>query len=326
MAHVTALAAARHRVLADAGWDVNRDGLAGSPSIRVLCGEKAHVTVPRALRLLGIGSSSLVSVAADEQGRIRPEALREALAAGSGPTIVCAQAGEVNTGAVDPLPEIVAAGREAGAWLHLDGAFGLWAAASPRLAHLVEGAELFDSWATDAHKWLNVPYDNGVALCADREAHRAAMAMQADYLVHAEPEPGAARDQMEWNPEFSRRARGVPVYAALRSLGRSGVAALVERCCEHAQRFADELGRLDGVQVLNDVVLNQVLFRYETDDRTDEVMRAVQASGEAWMSGTVWDERKAIRISVSNWQTSEDDVERALAAFEAAYPTGAPAR
>jgi glutamate/tyrosine decarboxylase-like PLP-dependent enzyme len=229
MAHVTALAAARHRVLANAGWDVNLDGLAGAPPIAVLVGEKVHVTVPRALRLLGIGASAVVPVAADDQGRMRPDALRDALAGVSGPAIICAQAGEVNTGAFDALPEIAAAGREAGAWLHLDGAFGLWAAASSRLAHLVEGAELFDSWATDAHKWLNVPYDNGVAFCADPEAHRAAMAVHADYLVHAEPEPGAARDQMEWNPEFSRRARGVPVYAALRSLGRSGVAELVER-------------------------------------------------------------------------------------------------
>jgi glutamate/tyrosine decarboxylase-like PLP-dependent enzyme len=324
MAHVTALAAARHRVLANAGWDVNLDGLAGAPPISVLVGEKVHVTVPRALRLLGIGASSVVPVAADDQGRMRPDALRDALARVSGPAIVCAQAGEVNTGAFDALPEIAAAGREAGAWLHLDGAFGLWAAASPRLAHLVEGAELFDSWATDAHKWLNVPYDNGVAFCADPEAHRAAMAVHADYLVHAEP--GAARDQMEWNPEFSRRARGVPVYAALRSLGRSGIAELVERCCSHARRFSAELDRFDGVEVLNDVVLNQVLFRYETDERTDEVLRAVQESGEAWMSGTVWDGRKAIRISVSNWQTSDADVDRTLGAFAAAYPTALPAR
>jgi glutamate/tyrosine decarboxylase-like PLP-dependent enzyme len=324
MAHVTALAAARYRVLADAGWDVNRDGLAGAPPIRVVCGEKVHVTVSRALRLLGIGSSSLVRVAADGEGRMLPDELRDALAAGSGPTIVCAQAGEVNTGSFDPLPEIAAIGRESGAWLHLDGAFGLWAAASPRLAHLVEGAELFDSWATDAHKWLNVPYDNGVAFCRDAEAHRAAMAIYADYLVHAEP--GSARDQMEWTPEFSRRARGVPVYAALRSLGRSGVASLVERCCEHARRFGEKLARLDGVEVLNDVVLNQVLFRYETDERTDEVLRAIQASGEAWMGGTVWDGRKAIRLSVSNWLTSERDVDRTLRAFESAYAREAPAR
>ncbi|HEX6700767.1 MAG TPA: pyridoxal-dependent decarboxylase [Gaiellaceae bacterium] len=325
MAHVTALAAAREHVLAEAGWDVNRDGLAGAPPIRVLCGAKVHVTVPRALRLLGIGASALVAVAADDQGRMRADALAEALASGGGPTIVCAQAGEVNTGAVDPLPEIAALGRDAGAWLHLDGAFGLWAAASPTLAHLVDGADLFDSWATDAHKWLNVPYDNGVAFCAHPQAHQRAMGVHADYLVHAER--GGPRDQMEWNPEFSRRARGFTVYAALSSLGRSGVADLVDRCCAHARRFGEELARLEGVELLNEVVLNQVLFRYESDERTDQVLRRVQASGEAWMAGTIWDGRKAIRISVSNWQTSEDDVARTLGAFAAAYAAEeAPAR
>jgi glutamate/tyrosine decarboxylase-like PLP-dependent enzyme len=324
MAHVTALAAARDRVLADAGWDVNRDGLAGAPPIRVLCGEQVHATVPRALRLLGIGSSSIVSVAADDQGRMLPEALHDALGAGAGPTIVCAQAGEVNSGAVDPLREIAALGRDAGAWLHLDGAFGLWAAASPELADLVAGAELYDSWATDAHKWLNVPYDSGIVFCAHPESHQRAMGVHADYLVHADP--GGPRDQMEWNPEFSRRARGFAVYAALRSLGRSGVADLVGRCCAHARRFAAELARVDGIELLNEVLLNQVLFRYESDERTAEVLRDVQASGEAWMSGTVWRGRKAIRISVSNWQTSDDDVARAIAAFERAYATEAPAR
>ena len=230
----------------------------------------------------------------------------------------------MNTGAVDPLPEIAAVGREAGAWLHLDGAFGLWAAASPALAHLVEGAELYDSWATDAHKWLNVPYDSGIAFCAHPDSHHRAMSVHADYLVHADA--GGPRDQMEWNPEFSRRARGFAVYAALRSLGRSGIAELVERCCAHARRFGEELARLDGVELLNDVVLNQVLFRYETDGLTDEVLRRVQASGDAWMSGTVWRGRRAIRISVSNWQTSGDDVARTLQAFAAAYATEAPAR
>ena len=325
MAHVTALAAARFHVLDRVGWDVNRNGLAGSPPIRVVCGEKAHATVPRALRLLGIGKSSLVPVAADDQGRIRIHELRDALREDRGPTIVCAQAGEVNTGAFDPLTEIAELGREAGAWLHLDGAFGLWAAASPPLRHLTVGAELYDSWATDAHKWLNVPYDSGIAFCAHPDAHRAAMAAHADYLVHAGP--GAERDQMDWNPEFSRRARGFAVYAALRSLGRTGVRELVERCCAHARRFAEELATLPGVEVLNEVVLNQLLFRYESDERTDDVLRRVQASGEAWMSGTVWDGRKAIRISVSNWQTSDDDVARALAAFENAYAAvEAPAR
>jgi glutamate/tyrosine decarboxylase-like PLP-dependent enzyme len=242
----------------------------------------------------------------------------------TGPTIVCAQAGEVNTGAFDPLPEVAAAAREAGAWLHVDGAFGLWAAASPALAHLVAGAELADSWATDAHKWLNVPYDCGVVFCRDPEAHRRAIGVQAEYLIQ---DGEAVRDQVDWTPEFSRRARGFTVYAALRSLGRQGVAELVERTCAHARRFADELVELPGFALLNDVVLNQVLCRFESDARTDDVLRAVQESGEAWLSGTTWGGRRAIRISVSNWQTSDEDVARTVAAFESAVYAGqAPAR
>jgi glutamate/tyrosine decarboxylase-like PLP-dependent enzyme len=323
MAHVTALAAARQHVLAEAGWDVNRDGLAGSPPIRVLVGAKVHVTVKRALQFLGLGAPEVV--AADTQGRMLAGALAEALARGSGPTIVCAQAGEVNTGSFDPLPEIVDASHTAGAWLHVDGAFGLWARTSPALAHLVEGSEHADSWATDAHKWLNVPYDSGIAFCAHPGSHRAAMGTHAEYLIHADE--GTERDQVDWTPEFSRRARGFTVYAALRSLGRCGVAGIVERTCAHARRFADGLRRLPGCEVLNEVVLNQVLFRFDTDERTDEVLRRVQESGEAWMAGTVWDGRRAIRISVSNWQTDEDDVDRTLAAFEAAVYAGqAPAR
>jgi glutamate/tyrosine decarboxylase-like PLP-dependent enzyme len=221
----------------------------------------------------------------------------------------------VNTGACDDVETVAARARETGAWLHVDGAFGLWAAASPSLRHLVRGVEHADSWATDAHKWLNVPYDSGLAFCAHPAAHRAAMGVHAEYLVH---DAGANRDQLDWNPEFSRRARGFPVYAALRSLGRSGVTELVERCCAHARRAADELARLPGAQVLNEVVLNQVLFRFETDERTQDSLRAVQDSGEAWLSGTTWDGRPAIRVSVSNWQTSEDDVERLVAAFRAA--------
>ena len=218
MAHVTALAAARFHVLDAAGWDVNTDGLTGAPRVRVLVGAKRHVTVDRALRLLGLGAPEVVD--ADDQGRLRVDSLREALAAPGGPTIVCAQAGEVNTGAFDSFPEIAAAAREAGAWLHVDGAFGLWAAASPAHAHLVAGAELADSWATDAHKWLNVPYDSGIAFCAHPAAHRAAMTVHADYLIQADE--GARRDQVDWTPEFSRRARGFTTYAALKSLGRAG--------------------------------------------------------------------------------------------------------
>jgi glutamate/tyrosine decarboxylase-like PLP-dependent enzyme len=322
MANFTALATARLHVLDAAGWDVNADGLTGAPRVRVVCGAKVHVTVTRALRMLGLGAPELVE--ADDQGRMVADALRSALEGSSGPTIVCAQAGEVNTGAFDPLGEIAAAAREAGAWLHVDGAFGLWAAVSPELAHLVAGAELADSWATDAHKWLNVPYDCGLVFCRHPDSHRRAIGVHAEYLIHGDD---AVRDQMDWTPEFSRRARGFTVYAAIRSLGRRGIAELVERTCAHARRFADELAALPGFELLNDVVLNQVLFRFESDERTDEVVRRVQESGEAWLSGTVWDGRRAIRISVSNWQTSDDDVSRTVAAFEAAVYAGqAPAR
>jgi glutamate/tyrosine decarboxylase-like PLP-dependent enzyme len=313
MAHATALAAARNHVLAQVGWDVERDGLAGAPRIRVLAGEKAHSTLPRALRLIGLGAGSLVPVVVEEQGRMRPDALGEALAAAEGPTIVCAQAGEVNTGSFDPFAEIADAAAAAGAWLHVDGAFGLWAAASPRFAHLVAGAERADSWSTDAHKWLNVPYDSGIVFCARPEPHRRAMSVQAEYLVQSGE--GGPRDQVDWTPEFSRRARGFPVYAAIRSLGRSGIAELVERCCDQAQRFAAGISDVPGVEVLNDVVLNQVLFRFASDDETAARLATVQRSGVAWMSGTTWAGRQAVRISVSNWQTTEEDVDRTVAAF-----------
>jgi glutamate/tyrosine decarboxylase-like PLP-dependent enzyme len=315
LAHVTGLAAARHSVLERVGWDVETDGLAGAPPIRVLVGGRRHVTIDRALRLLGLGSEAAIRVDVDGQGRMRAEPLADAMREASGPTIVCAQAGEVNTGAVDPLPEIADLCRDAGAWLHIDGAFGLWASASPSLRRLVAGVERADSWATDAHKWLNVPYDCGLAFVAHPDAHRAAMRLVAEYLVVDEK---ATRDAMDWTPEFSRRARGFAVYAALRSLGRDGVAELVDRCCRHARTFGDELSRLPGCEVLNAVVLNQVLFRFGDDETTSAVLASVQESGEAWMSGTVWDGRAAIRISVSNWRTSDDDVARTLAAFRAA--------
>jgi len=276
---------------------------------------KRHVTIDRALRLLGIGSSSVVPIPTDGQGRMLPAEAARAVDRIEGPAIVCAQAGEVNTGAFDPLSEIVAIGQTAEAWVHVDGAFGLWASASPALRHLVDSVEKADSWATDAHKWLNVPYDCGLAFVAHPEAHRAAMRLTAEYLV---ADPSAARDQMDWTPEFSRRARGFAVYAALRSLGRQGVAELVEGSCARARQFAEAIGALPGCEVLNDVVLNQVLFRFGDDDATRRVLADVQASGEAWMSGTVWDGRFAIRISVSNWRTTESDVERAVGAFEAA--------
>jgi len=321
MAHVTALAAARFEVLRRAGWDVNERGLAGAPPIRVVVGAERHVTVDRALRLLGIGAAQLVVVPADGQGRIRADALPEL--AGE-PTILCAQSGNVNTGAFDPLPQLADAAAEAGAWLHVDGAFGLWAAASPSLRHLVAGVERADSWTTDAHKWLNVPYDSGLAFCAHPDAHRAAMTITASYLIQGEPD--GPRDQVDWTPEFSRRARGFPVYAALRSLGRSGVAELVERCCAHARTFAERLAAEPEVEVLNEVVLNQVLVRFgDSDERTQEVGRRVRESGEAWMSGTRWHDLDALRISVSNWQTTDADVERAVRAILQAVEDTRPA-
>jgi glutamate/tyrosine decarboxylase-like PLP-dependent enzyme len=317
MAHFTALAAARHSVLEAVDWDVEADGLAGAPPVRIIVGEERHVTIDRAVRFLGLGTANLRTVPADDQGRMRVDALRDALAESSGPTIVCAQAGNVNTGAIDPLRAICAAAQEAGAWVHVDGAFGIWAAASPTLRHLAEGIEYADSWATDAHKWLNVPYDSGLVFCAHPVAHRAAMSSHASYLVHSE---GRERDELDWNPEFSRRARGFTVYAALRSLGRSGVAELLESCCAHARRFAEALAQEPGVEVLNDVVLNQVLVRFidpggDHDARTRAVVKAVQEDGTCWLGGTTWQGKAAMRISVSNWSTTAEDVQRSVAAI-----------
>jgi glutamate/tyrosine decarboxylase-like PLP-dependent enzyme len=323
MGSVTALAAARYRVLQRAGWDVSRDGLAGGPRVRVLVGDKRHVTIDRALRLLGLGAPDIV--AADAQGRMEAAALRDALAGGSAPTIVCAQAGEVNTGAFDPFDAIADLCAEHDAWLHVDGAFGLWAAASPRLRELTRGVARADSWITDAHKWLNVPYDSALVLCSDPEAHRAAMTVTASYLI--QDDARLVRDQVDWVPEFSRRARGFAVYAALRSLGRNGLAELVERTCDCARRFANGIVELPGVELVNEVVLNQVLFRFETDEQTDEVLNRVQEAGDVWMSGTTWDARRAIRISVSNWQTTDEEIDLALRSFRGALqPAQTPAR
>jgi glutamate/tyrosine decarboxylase-like PLP-dependent enzyme len=321
MANFTALAAARHAVLARAGWDVERRGLQGAPAVTVVLGEEAHVTVHRALRLLGLGEETAVVVAADNQGRMRAEALAEALAAVAGPTIVCAQAGNVNSGAFDPLPAIVDAARRQGAWLHVDGAFGLWARASRELAHLAVGVEGADSWATDAHKWLNVPYDCGVAIVASADDQRAAMGAAASYLIRT---AGAERDALDWVPEFSRRARGFTVWAALRSLGRRGLARLVEDSCARARQFAELLSAEPGVEILNDVVLNQVLVRFLGDDPgasdalTAAVVRRVQQEGTCWLGGTLWKGRAAMRVSVSNWRTTEADVELSVAAILAA--------
>jgi glutamate/tyrosine decarboxylase-like PLP-dependent enzyme len=334
MANATALAAARHGVLARAGWDVERRGLVGAPPIRVLASDLRHATIDRALRLLGLGADAIEVVPAGEDARMRVDALADQLAAGGGPTIVCAQAGEVNSGAIDRLDEICHVAHDAaGAWVHVDGAFGLWAGASPEARPALAGVERADSWATDFHKWLNVPYDSGFVACADRDAHRGAMGTQADYLVYADADAGGPRDQMDWNPEFSRRARGFAVYAALRSLGRQGVADLVDRCCARAREFAAQLGKVDGVEVLNDVPLDQVLVRFGDGSGDDALTRgvvdAVQASGECWMSGTTWRGRAAMRISVVNWQTTEADVDRSVAAIvaclRAQQQAGAPA-
>jgi glutamate/tyrosine decarboxylase-like PLP-dependent enzyme len=315
MAHVTCLAAARHAVYARAGWNLPARGLAGAPPLRIIVGGKRHVTLTRALRLLGVGEEQEVVLPADHEGRVELDGLDAALAF-DGPTIVCAQAGEVNTGAFDDVAAIVSAAHSADAWVHVDGAFGLWAAASPRFRHLIAGAEQADSWATDAHKWLNVPYDCGIAICAHPAEHAAAMEYAAPYLAVADH--AAIRDPMGYSPEFSRRARSAPVWAVIRHLGRSGVAELVERCCAHARSFAERMGELPGCEVLNEVVLNQVLFRFEDDAATRAALAAVHASGEAWPSGTTWDGRAAIRFSVSGWRTTDDDVERTVAAFQAA--------
>ncbi|MDA0165145.1 aminotransferase class V-fold PLP-dependent enzyme [Solirubrobacter ginsenosidimutans] len=303
MANVTCLAVARDAVLKRAGWDAAGQGLIGAPPITVIAGQEAHATVFSALRMIGLGRDAAHLVATDDQGAMDPDALARALK-DAGPAIVCAQAGNVNTGAFDPLEPIEYLCEQSGAWLHVDGAFGLWAAASPRYAHLTRGLERADSWATDAHKWLNVPYDGGLAIVKDRAAHRAALRLSAAYLV-----AGEQRDNYDYTPEASRRARGFTVYAALRSLGRTGVAELVERNCAQATRFAERL-RAGGAEVLNDVVLNQVLVA-----APPSAVARIQADGTCWVGGTVWGGREAIRISTSNWATTDEDVDRSARAI-----------
>jgi glutamate/tyrosine decarboxylase-like PLP-dependent enzyme len=315
MANFTGLAAARDAVLRRVGWDVEADGLHGGPRVSVVIGEDAHVTVFLGLRMLGFGEQAPLRVAADQEGRMRLDALRTILGRASGPTIVCLQAGNVNSGSFDPLAAAIAVVREVRpeAWIHIDGAFGLWAAAVPSLRHRIAGYEGADSWSTDAHKWLNVPYDCGLVFVSDPEAHRAAMGMNASYLPF---NTGDERDPGDFVPELSRRARGFPVYAALRALGRSGVVELVERCCELARRFADGLAAEPGTEILNEVVLNQVLVRFDdSDDRTRDVVARLQADGTAWFGGGAWHGRAVMRISVSNWWTRADDVDRSLDAI-----------
>lgn len=318
MANFTGLAAARHHVLERAGWDVEADGLQGAPRIRVIVGAERHSTIDRALRFLGMGATNVSVVPADDQGRMELEGLQEVIGEYDGPTIVCTQAGNVNTGSFDPIGDICDVAHAHDGWVHVDGAFGLWAAASPRLRHLSADHEKADSWATDAHKWLNVPYDAGLAFCAHPQSHQAAMGIRASYLIHSET--GAERDQMDWNPEFSRRARGFPTYAGLRALGKSGVIEIIERCCENARLFADALSARPDIEVVNDVVLNQVLARFLAEDsdhdaRTARVVTGVQQDGTCWLSGSRWRDMGVMRISVSNWQTSADDVDRSVAAI-----------
>jgi glutamate/tyrosine decarboxylase-like PLP-dependent enzyme len=317
MANFTGLAAARGAVLARAGWDVDEDGLAGGPAVRILVGEEVHATALFALRLLGFGRAAIGSVAVDDQGRMRADELARALAGGEGPAIVCAQAGNVNSGAFDPLGAIADAAHEHGAWCHVDGAFGLWARASAGLAPLAAGAERADSWAVDAHKWLNVPYDGAFSFVADAEAHRSAMSLAAAaYLPPHDPD---RRTGYDWAPEASRRARAFAAWAALRSLGRRGTADLVEGCCALARRMAERLAAEPGVAVLNDVVLNQVLVRFGDDDGvTAEVIRRVQDEGTCWAGGSTWHGRAVMRISISSWATTEADVDASADAIIAA--------
>jgi glutamate/tyrosine decarboxylase-like PLP-dependent enzyme len=313
MANFSALAAARHALLRRKGWDVEADGLFGAPPIAIVVGDEVHVSVLKALSLLGLGRNRLVRVPVDDQGRMRADAMPPL----SDHTIVCMQAGNVNTGAFDPARAIVAAARAAGAWVHVDGAFGLWAAASPGRAHLADGIALADSWATDAHKWLNVPYDCGVVLVREPEHLERAMAATAPYLA-----PDAPRHPWRYTPELSRRARGVEVWAGLRSLGRAGLAEVIERTCRHATKFAERL-RAAGHAILNDVVLNQVLVSFGDAETTTRVITAIQEDGTCWCGGTVWHGRTAMRISVSSWATTDDDVDRSLAAILRAARTRA---
>jgi glutamate/tyrosine decarboxylase-like PLP-dependent enzyme len=322
LANAVALAAARHRVLERVGWDVEARGLFGAPEISVFIGEEAHATLETALQYLGLGRERVIRVPTDRQGRMRADALRDAIHPVGSPIIVCAQVGNVNTGACDPLEPIADAMLSLpNAWLHVDGAFGLWAAASRRYRHLVAAVARADSWATDAHKWLNVGYDCGFVATRDHAAHRAAMTTTAAYLV----QDPARRDGWDWVLDSSRRARGFALYATLRSFGRDGVEALVERCCDLALRMADSLSQHPGVEILNEVVLNQVLVRFrpsagdDADGHTREVIRRVQAEGTAWMGGTTWHGQAAMRISVSNWSTTEADADATVEAILSAH-------
>jgi glutamate/tyrosine decarboxylase-like PLP-dependent enzyme len=316
MANFAGLAAGRHAVLAKAGWDVETDGLIGAPPLRVLAGEERHASVDLALRYLGLGAPVLV--AADEQGRMLPAALAEALSAATGPVIVCLQAGNLHSGAFDPFDRLVDVAHDHGAWVHIDGAFGLWAGASPALRPLVAGYERADSWATDAHKTLNVPYDCGIVVVADGAALQRTLGVHTTYLI-----ADAVGDPFEKVPEMSRRARGVPVWAALRSLGRGGVAALVDRLARHARELADGIGAIDGAEIVNDVVYTQVCVAFRDEATTQRVTANLIEDGTVWMSGSRWRDRAVLRISVSNWSTDESDVKVTVEAVRRAVARAA---
>lgn len=311
MAHFTALAAARHRLLADRGWDVEQDGLFAAPRIHILTTRNRHESLLRAARFAGFGTASIVEIAQDELGRMDVDALNSKLEELKGqPVIVVLQAGDINTGQFDPFAEACAVAHKYKAWVHVDGAFGLWAAASTRYKHVIEGCEQADSWATDGHKWLNVPFDSGFVFIRDSEAHRRAMTIQASYLIAADK---TARDQIDWNPDWSRRARGFVVYAALRALGRDGIAALVDRCCDIAKSLTAEIGSLPNAEILATPVINQGLVRFiapdgDHDRFTDAVIEELQREGDVWFGGTTWHSMRAMRISVCNWQTDCSDV------------------
>jgi glutamate/tyrosine decarboxylase-like PLP-dependent enzyme len=318
MASFTGLAAARHHVLREAGWDVEARGLIGAPKVTIVTSDESHYTIFLALRLLGLGDKTAIRIPTDEQGRMRAGELAKTLETISGPCIVCAQAGNVNTGAFDPLDEIadIVKAHPSKPWLHVDGAFGLWAAASPARAHLVKGIHRADSVASDAHKWLNVPYDCGLVFTSHPEAHRSAMSLAAAYIVATDVE----RDPHEFTPEESRRGRAVPVYAALRSLGRDGIGDLIERNCRLAARMASNLSKQPGIRILNDVVLNQVLVRFEkdgadADQLTKDVIAGVQQEGTCWLGGTTWHGMSAMRVAVSNWSTTDADIDRSAEAI-----------
>jgi aromatic-L-amino-acid decarboxylase len=320
MAHVTCLLAARHALLARHEWDVEQEGLAGAPPIRILTSTEKHGSTVRAIRLLGLGEKYILNLNTDANGRLCKNALVEALQdSPSQPTIVILQAGDLNIGAFDDFATLIPIAKKFGAWVHVDGAFGLWCAASPHLRHLLAGADGADSWTTDGHKWLNVPFDCGYAFVRDREAHRASLSHRASYLTHAED----ARDQIDWNPEWSRRGRGFATYAALRQLGTQGVADLIERTCDHAHALVTKIGSLEGAEVVWEPQINQGLVRFldprpnasttDSDAFTDRIMAEILASGEAFFTGTTWHGRRAMRVSVCNWQTCTKDVDHVVA-------------